>query len=100
MALLATFHAYIVATAPGSTSHDTIAVHYPAFKLVTRTGENVLHENFDRRRLADNFDGLALKVHASEIDFEIEFLRSYPIFAPDAIIQMTGRVRNSYAYVV
>lgn len=86
----ATLHAYMVASTPGI--NGTITVHYPSFMLVTSTGEDVFHPSFDRRRLTDSFDGLALKVHASEIQFEIEFQRGHPIFARDAIIQMTSRV--------
>ena len=69
------------------------AITLRTFSLVTNTGENVLHANFDRRRLADrSIDRLALKFHALEKQFEFEFARSHPMFAPGATIKMTGSV--------
>ena len=69
------------------------------FSLVTDTGENVLHEKFDRRRLADRAIGrLNLKFRAVEKQFEFAFEHSHPIFAPNATIKITGR-GNHYAQV-
>ena len=75
-----------------SIPNDSITVR--KFSLVTNKGENVFHKDFDRRRLMDSFRELALKFHAVEKQFEFEFRRSYPIFAPGATIKMTGRVRT------
>ena len=68
------------------------------FSLVTSKGENVLHSDFDRRRLTDNFGRLALKFNAFEKQYEFEFERSHPIFAPGATIKMTGHVRKHNTY--
>ena len=39
------------------------------FSLATEIGENVLHKDFNRRRLADgNFRRLSLKFHAADLD--------------------------------
>ena len=73
-----------------STSPDSITVR--TFSLVTSEGENVLHEDFDRRRLSNSFGRLALKFNAIGKQFKFEFRRTYPIFAPDASIKMTSRV--------
>ena len=63
------------------------------FSLVTKRGENVLHSNFNRRRLACRSNNrLALTFDAFDQRFEFELERSYPIFAPGARIKMTGRV--------
>ena len=75
-----------------STPHESVTVS--TFSLITDKGENVLRENFDRRRLTDSFDRLALKFHAFEKQFEFKLERSYPIFAPEATVKMTGSVRK------
>ena len=63
------------------------------FSLATTNGDNVFHEEFDRRRLTDASHRLALKFHAFEQQFEFEFLR-YSVFAPDGVVRMTGHVRE------
>ena len=82
----------ISAIARTRTPHESITVR--TFSLITDKGENVLREDFDRRRLTDSFDRLALKFHAFEKQFEFKLERSYPIFAPEATIKMTGSVRK------
>lgn len=62
-----------------------------AFTLATTRGDNVFQEQFDRRRLADTFERLALKFDAVHKHFEFNFRRS-SVFASDAIIRRTGRV--------
>ena len=63
------------------------------FSLLTSKGENVFDNNFARRRLSDNsVDKLVFKFSALDEQFEFEFERRYPIFAPGATIKMTGRV--------
>ena len=72
---------------------DSITVR--SFTLLTSTGESVFHKDFDRRRLATNSDAsLALKFKAVQQQFEFKFQRTHSIFAPDAIIEMTGNVRG------
>ena len=46
-----------------TTLHESMTVR--KFSLVTATGKNVLHQNFDRRRLADGLDSLSLSFHAA-----------------------------------
>lgn len=41
------------------------------FLLVTEIGEKVLHEGFDRRRLASGFDKLALTFRAADLDVSV-----------------------------
>ena len=41
------------------------------FSLVTESGENILHKDFDRRRLADGLDRLSLVFHAANYDVRI-----------------------------
>ena len=72
--------------------HESITVH--TFSLITDKGENVLREEFDRRRLTDSFDQLSLKFKAFEKQFEFKLARSNPIFTPEATIKMTGNVRE------
>ena len=73
------------------TSPESVTVHN--FSLITDEGENVLHADFDRRRLTDSsFNRLAFKFYAFEKDFEFELERSNPIFAPGGTIKMTGHV--------
>ena len=57
----------------GSTTNldESISVH--DFSLVTETGESVLREGFDRRRLADGFDRLALSFRAANRDVGVYF---------------------------
>ena len=75
------------------TSQESVVVR--KFSLVTDGGENVLHADFDRRRLADSsFNRLAFKFYAFGKHFEFELERSYPILAPGATIKMTSRVRT------
>ena len=75
------------------TSQESVTVR--KFSLVTDEGENVLHADFDRRRLADSsFDRLAFRFYAFGKHFEFELERSYPILAPGATIKMTSRVRS------
>ena len=62
------------------------------FSLATSKGESVFHEVFDRRRLSDTSERLALKFHAIKKQFEFEFQRS-SVFAPNAIVRMIGHVR-------
>ena len=63
--------------------------------LVTETGENVFHADFDRRRLAESIvRRLVLKFNAEGKQFKFEFERSYPIFAPGSTIKITGSVRD------
>ena len=51
----------------GSNAHDEpIAVR--KFSLVTKNGENVLHKDFDRRRLTDGLDHLSLAFRAANHD--------------------------------
>ena len=38
------------------------------FSLVTKNGENVLHKDFDRRRLTDGLDHLSLAFRAANHD--------------------------------
>ena len=65
------------------------------FFLETDEGENVLHQHFDRRRLADSsVERLALKFNALGEQFNFEFERSHPIFEPGLTIKMAGRVRE------
>ena len=64
------------------------------FTLATTEGDNVFQEQFDRRRLADTLERLALKFDAVDKHFEFEFRRN-SVFAPDAIIRKTGRVRTN-----
>ena len=61
------------------------------FSLATLKGENVFHEVFDRRRLSDASEHLALKFHAINKQFEFEFQRT-SVFAPDAVVRMIGHV--------
>ena len=70
------------------------------FSLVTDTGESVLHDQFDRRRLASGgvTDRLSMKFFAMNKLFEFQFEPSYPIFLPGATIKMTGRVSESAAH--
>ena len=75
-----------------STPQDSISVRI--FSLVTHNGENVLHEGFDRRQLGDKDDKLSLQFQAVDKQFEFDFHRSYPIFAPNATIKITGSVRE------
>ena len=71
-----------------------------SFTLLTSNGENVFHDDFDRRRLADNSDSsLALKFHAVEQQFEFKFQRSHSIFAPGSTVEITGNVRERTTYV-
>ena len=49
-----------------TTLQESITVR--KFSLVTTTGENALHKNFDRRRLADGLDSLSLSFHAANRD--------------------------------
>lgn len=64
------------------------------FSLVTDEGENVLQSNFDRRRLGDRIGTrrLSFKFSALEKHFEFTLTKSYPIFAPDLTIKISGRV--------
>ena len=45
---------------------ESIAVR--KFSLVTKNGENVLHKDFDRRRLTDGLDHLCLAFRAANHD--------------------------------
>ena len=46
------------------------------FSLVTEIGENVLHKDFNRRRLADGqFRRLSLKFQAADLDVSICFAK-------------------------
>ena len=73
----------------GCTPPELITVH--TFSLETRKGENILHEQFDRRRLADDFERLAFKFHAFEKNFEFDFQRRSS-FSPDAVVRTAGNV--------
>ena len=50
-------------TNPRTNLDKPISVH--DFTLVANTGESVLREGFDRRRLADGFDRLAMSLRAA-----------------------------------
>ena len=65
------------------------------FSLITEKGENVLQPGFDRRRLRDSIASqrLTLKLNALEKNFVFHLQKSHPIFAPDATIKLSGRVR-------
>ena len=65
------------------------------FSLVTDKGESVLRPDFDRRRLSDSLSTrrLTLKFTVDQKRFEFEFQKSYPIFAPDATIKISGQVQ-------
>ena len=65
------------------------------FSLITEKGENVLQPGFDRRRLRDSIASqrLTLKFNALERNFVFHLQKSHPIFAPDATIKLSGRVR-------
>ena len=79
----------------GSTAKLRAPITVRSFSLVTDKGENVFQTNFYRRRLAYNIvDRLALKFNAGNKQFEFELENSHPIFAPDAVIEITGRVRE------
>ena len=80
----------VLAVTAVHTIDEPIAVRM--FSLMTGKGENVLHEGFDRRRLADSFDRLTLNFQALEKQFEFEFEPSFPIFKPGATIKIAGRV--------
>ena len=69
------------------------------FSLATTNGDNVFHEEFDRRRLADASHRLALKFHAFEKQFEFEFVRN-SVFAPNGVVRMTGHVREHFQFVL
>ena len=70
------------------------------FSLVTDIGENVLHADFDRRRLVKSIvRRIVLKFNAAEKQFEFEFERSYPIFAPGAAIKITGSVVCKHSFL-
>ena len=76
-----------------SANVDSITIR--KFSLVTDTGENVLHADFDRRRLAESIvHPLVFKFKYAGKQFEFEFERSYPIFAPGSTIKITGSVRK------
>ena len=62
------------------------------FSLETLMGDNVFHKVFDRRRLADASERLALKFDAGNKHFEFEFERS-SVFAPNAVVRTIGHVR-------
>ena len=81
----------------GCTPPELITVQ--KFTLETNKGENVFHERFDQRWLANAFQYLALKFHAVNKQFEFEFHRS-SIFAPNAIIRKTGNVSEHSQYCV
>ena len=53
----------------GCQNDEPVAVR--DFSFVTNIGESVLHENFDRRRLAVGFDQLTLAFHASNRDVSV-----------------------------
>ena len=65
------------------------------FSLITDNGESVLQPGFDRRRLRDSIASqrLTLKFNALEKNFVFHLQKSHPIFAPDATIKLSGRVR-------
>lgn len=75
------------------------SIRLRTFSLVNTKGQSVFHKDFDRRRLADTHDHLALKFHAEEKEFEFELQRSRSILAPDATIKLTGNVRNYQQHV-
>ena len=62
------------------------------FSLETLMGDNVFHEVFDRRRLSDASERLALKFDADSKQFEFEFQRS-SVFAANAVVRTIGNVR-------
>ena len=70
------------------------SIRLRTFSLVNTKGQSVFHDDFDRRRLADTHDRLALKFRAKEKKFEFELQRSRSILAPAATIRMTGNVRE------
>lgn len=79
----------------GSIANLPDSITVSKFSLVTAKGENVLHADFNRRRLGDNsVQRLFLKFNAVDKQFEFKFDHRHPIFAPGATIQMTGDVRE------
>ena len=69
------------------------------FSLATNNGEDVFHVEFDRRRLSETTNRLALKFRAFDKQFEFEFRRS-SVFAPNAVVRMTtAQVRAFDAFV-
>ena len=75
-----------------ATPLDSVIVY--EFSLETDKGENVLHQHFDRRRLADfTVNRLALKFNVSGEKFAFLFQRSHPIFEHGCAINMAGNVR-------
>ena len=87
--LVAALHTFAIACTPPE------PISLREFSLATSNGENVFHEEFDRRRLTDSSNRLALKFDAVEQQFEFEFERG-SVFAPGAIVRMTGHVRGHF----
>ena len=85
----------------GLTTTRPDAVTVRNFSFVDDKGESVLRPDFDWRRLSDGFAAspfaprrLTLKFSAVERQFQFQFQKNYPIFTPDATIQINEQVRS------
>ena len=59
------------------------------FSLATEIGENVLHKDFNRRRLADgNFRRLSLTFRAAHLDVSMSCAKSWSVYLYRYVILM------------
>merc|ERR1719174_143897 len=95
-AILGGTHARHAASSLGEEHVETIVVR--KYSLVTENGMQVMHKNFDRRRLSGDFEKLSLTFSARNRKFDFKLDRSdHDLFVPGMTVKYTATNGEGYA---